>query len=264
MERPEIDLRSASVARIFDYYLGGAHNFAVDRELADAAAKLMPELPRMMHLHRRFLARAMRYVVEQGVTQFLDLGSGLPTPGGSLEVARRLDPFARVVHVDIDPVVGAHGKSLLGAADSAVVVGDMCEPDAILDHPETRRVLDFDRPIGLLLVGVLDFVGNDVDLPGVLARYRDRVVPGSHIVLTNFSVEGGLEDYQRTEQLYRDNTTIDFHPRSAAEVTELLAGFELAEPGVVDVSLWRPEAVLEDLDEHPKRSAAYVAVGRKP
>jgi hypothetical protein len=263
VERPEIDLRSASVARIFDYYLGGAHNFAVDRALADAAAKLMPELPQMMHLHRRFLARAMRHVVRQGVTQFLDLGSGLPTPGGSLEVARRLDPFARVVHVDIDPVVGAHGKSLLGAADSAVVVGDMCQPDVILDHPETRRVLDFDRPVGLLLVGVLDFVGDDVDLPAVLARYRDRVVSGSHIVLTNFSVEGGLEDYQRTEQLYRDNTTIDFHPRSAAEVTELLAGFDLAEPGVVDISLWRPEAV-EDLDEHPERSAAYVAVGRKP
>lgn len=263
MERPEIDLRSASVARIFDYYLGGARNFAVDRALGDAAAALMPELPRMTHLHRRFLARAMRYVVDQGVTQFLDLGSGLPTPGGSLEVARRLDPFARVVHVDIDPAVEAHGKSLLGAADSTVLVADMREPDTILDHPETRRVLDFDRPVGLLLVGVLDFVGGDVDLPGVLARYRDRVAPGSHIVLTNFSVDGALEDYQKTEQLYRDGTAIDFHPRSAAEVSDLLTGFELAEPGVVDISLWRPEAV-EDLDEHPERSAAYVAVGRRP
>ena len=263
MERPEIDLRSASVARIFDYYLGGAHNFAVDRELADAAAKLMPELPRMMHLHRRFLARAMGHVVEQGVTQFIDLGSGLPTPGGSAEVARRLDPSSRVVHVDIDPAVEAHGKRLLDAADSAVVVGDMCDPDAILDHPETRRLLDFSRPVGLLLVGVLDFVGYDVDLPAIIARYRDRVMPGSQIVLTNFSVDGGDEEYQRTEQLYRDHT-IDFHPRSAAEVTDLLAGFELAEPGVVDVSLWRPEAVVEDLDEHPERSAVHVAVGRKP
>jgi len=238
VERPEIDLRSASVARIFDYYLGGAHNFAVDRELADAAAKLMPELPRMMQLHRRFLARAMRYLVGQGVTQFLDLGSGLPTAGGSAELARRLDPSSRVV------------------------LGDICEPDVILGHPETRRLLDFSQPVGLLLVGVLDFVGT-ADLPAVIARYRDTVVAGSHIVLTNFSVEGGLEDYQRTEQLYRDNTTIDFHPRSAAEVTELLAGFDLAEPGVVDISLWRPEAV-DDLDEHPERSGAYVAVGRKP
>lgn len=263
MERPEIDLRSASVARIFDYYLGGAHNFAVDRILADAAAKLMPELPRMMHQHRRFLGRAMRYLVDQGVTQFLDLGSGLPTPGGSLEVARRLDPFSRVVHVDIDPAVEAHGRSLLDATDSALVLGDMCEPDAILDHPETRRLLDFDRPVGLLLVGVLDFIGGDgVDLPAVLARYRERIAPGSHIVLTNFSVDGGDEDYQRTEELYRDYTIV-FHPRSAAEVTELLAGFDLAEPGVVDVSLWRPEAV-EDLDGHPERSTVHVAVGRRP
>lgn len=263
MERPEIDLRTASVARVFDYYLGGAHNFAVDRMLADKAAKLMPELPRMMHLHRRFLARAMRYVVEQGVTQFLDLGSGLPTPGGSFDVARRLDPFSRVVHVDIDPAVEAHGRRMLDATDSAVVLGDMCEPDVILDHPETRRLLDFDRPVGLLLVGVLDFIGDDVDLRAVLARYRERIAPGSHIVLTNFSVDGGDEEYQQTEELYREYT-IDFHPRSAAEVTELLAGFELAEPGVVDVSLWRPEAVVEDLDEHPERSAVHVAVGRKP
>jgi hypothetical protein len=262
VERPEIDLRSASVARIFDYYLGGAHNFAVDRVLADAAAKLMPELPRMMQLHRRFLARAMRYLVGQGVTQFLDLGSGLPTAGGSAELARRLDPSSRVVLVDNDPAVIAHGSHMLDSANATVVLGDICEPDVILGHPQTRRLLDFGQPVGLLLVGVLDFVGG-ADLPAVIARYRDSVVAGSHIVLTNFSVAGGLEDYQRTEQLYRDNTTIDFHPRSAAEVTELLAGFDLAEPGVVDISLWRPEAV-DDLDEHPERSGAYVAVGRKP
>jgi O-methyltransferase involved in polyketide biosynthesis len=261
VERPEIDLRSASVARIFDYYLGGAHNFAVDRELADAAARLMPELPRMTQLHRSFLARALRHLVDQGVTQFLDLGSGLPTVGGSAEVARRLDPSSRVVHVDIDPAVIAHGKHLLDSADTTMVLGDMTEPDAVLDHPETRRLLDLDRPVGLLMVGVLDFVGDDVDLPAVMARYRDRIASGSHVVLTHYA--GAVdEDYLRARQLYRDNT-IDFHPRSGPEVTELLAGYELAEPGVVDVSMWRPEAV-EDLDGEPERSAVHVAVGRRP
>lgn len=261
MERPEIDLRSASVARIFDYYLGGAHNFAVDRELADAAARLMPELPRMTQLYRGFLTRALRHLVGQGIAQFLDLGSGLPTVGGSAEVARRLDPSTRVVHVDIDPAVIAHGRHLLDSVDAAMVLGDVCEPDAVLDHPQTRRLLDLDRPVGLLMVGVLDFVAVDVDLRAVMARYRERIAPGSHVVLTH-SAGAGDEDYLRTRQLYRDHT-IDFHPRSGPEVTELLAGFELAEPGVVDVSSWRPEAV-EDLDEHPERRAVHVAVGRRP
>jgi hypothetical protein len=260
VERPEIDLRSASVARIFDYYLGGAHNFAVDRTVADAAARVMPELPHMTQLHRRFLARAMRYLVGQGVTQFLDLGSGLPTPGGSAEVARRLDPSSRVVLVDVDPAVAVHGKRLLDLADAALVQADMCDVDAVVDHPETRRLLDFDRPVGLLMVGVLDFVGPGVDLGAVLRRYRERIAPGSHVVVTN--VSAGDEHWWRAERLFRDHT-IEIHPRSGPEVTELLAGFELAEPGVVDVSSWRPEAV-EDTDEHPERSAVHVAVGRRP
>lgn len=268
MERPnqdpgEIDLRSVNAARIYDYYLGGAHNFAVDRELAEAAAELMPGLPHLMQTNRAFLGRAVRFLVANGVSQFVDLGSGLPTAGNVYDVARRVDPEARVVHVDVDPAVVAHSRCMVSAPNAAMIEADLRDPEAVLDNSVSRGLLDLHRPIGLLMLFVLDFVPYDEDLPGLLARYRERMAPGSYLVVSHTTVDSGVDPYTKAQDLYR-KYAIEVFPRSRREVSSLLAGFELAEPGVVCVPAWRPETVsVEDIDDHPERTVAYAAVGRR-
>lgn len=267
MQRPswapdEVDIDRPSAARVYDYYLGGLHNFAVDRAMAARAVADWPDLPRIMQGNRAFLRRAVRHCLAQGVDQFLDIGSGIPTAGNVHEVARAVDPEARVVYVDVDPVAVAHAGALLGDDPrTGVVQADLCDVDAVLDAPATRAVLDLDRPVALLVVALLHFVGDDRRPHEALARYRDRMVPGSHLVLSHASADGAPERMAGHVALYR-RTPTPMSMRSHAEVLRFFDGFDLVEPGLVFLPLWRPDQPVP-ADSHPESFSGYAGVGRR-
>ncbi|GGL96995.1 MULTISPECIES: SAM-dependent methyltransferase [Micromonospora] len=237
MERP-------SVARMYDYYLGGSHNFAADRAAARAMMDAVPEAPLMAQANRAFLRRVVHHLIEAGVRQFLDIGSGIPTVGNVHEIAQRAAPESRVVYVDVDPIAVAHSREILAGNERAVVIQeDLRNPAGILAHPEVTGLLDFTRPVAVLIVAVLHFVP-DSDHPDQLLRtLREALVPGSYLALSQVSLDGRRQSPEQgeAERVYR-RTDNPLWFRSHAELTALLAGFELVEPGVVWVSQWHPEA----------------------
>jgi SAM-dependent methyltransferase len=267
VERPDwvpsaVDLTRPSAARVYDYYLGGAHNFAVDRELAQSAIRALPELPLITQANRAFLRRAVRFLADRGIRQFLDIGSGIPTVGNVHEIAQRGDPQAHVVYVDNDAVAVAHSRALLGDDPNVTIVhADLREPGRLLADPRVSGLLDLDAPVGLLMVAVLHFVPDEDDPAAAIAAYREAVAPGSYMVVSHVTKDGNMDPDDRVRQLY-ERGTIPVYPRSRERIGELLAGFELVDPGVVYVPLWRPESA-EDVEEHPERSAAYAAVARR-
>lgn len=266
-ERPSwapdtVDVDVPSGARVYDYFLGGAHNFAVDRQLADNIAAMTPDVGDTMRANRAFLRRVVRFLVEQGITQFLDIGSGIPTVGNVHEVARRANPQARVVYVDIDPIAVAHSQAILGDdPHTTVIQGDARDVDAVLDHPETRRLLDLDRPVAVLLLGVLHFIP-DADHPErIVARLREAVAPGSYIALVNVTHEDQPPEVIEAQKL-SGRTGTPIYLRSRADLTRQLDGLTLVEPGLVHIPRWRPDSAL-DVDGRPERFGALAGVGRK-
>ncbi|NKE62020.1 hypothetical protein FXN61_36825 [Lentzea sp. PSKA42] len=259
---PDIDVDKPSPARVYDVHLGGFHNFQVDRDVARKITEVMPELPLILQANRSFLRRAVRHLVEQGITQFLDLGAGIPTVGTVHEIAWRLNPDCRIVYVDVDPVAVAHGRAILQGVDRATAVrGDLRSPEKILDDPQVRELLDFSQPIAILMVAVLHFVPDEDDPAAAIRRYLDAVVPGSYLVISHASLEGKTP--QRTEdatEQYRSRVT-DFSMRTRAEITDLFTGLELIEPGVVYLTEWHPDPGDETGD--PAWTSTFAGVGRK-
>ncbi|MEU7039594.1 SAM-dependent methyltransferase [Streptomyces varsoviensis] len=273
MERPTwapqgIDLSVPSVSRIYDYYLGGSHNFEADRETGRRAIAAFPGLPKLMQVNRAFMRRTVRYAVSEGVNQFLDIGSGIPTFGNVHEIAQAADPAARVVYVDHDPVAVAHSRAVLDGDDqSAIVAADLRAPREILGSPEVGRLLDLDRPVALLLVAVLHFVEDQDDPWKALAVLRDALAPGSLLVLTHASTEGGPrkpEDGEGVQGVYREVGS-PLLMRSREEVIRFFDGFELVDPGLVSMPHWRPDAAdtPENADEDPVVFSGFAGVGRK-
>ncbi|GHI15042.1 MULTISPECIES: SAM-dependent methyltransferase [Streptomyces] len=275
MERPAwappgIDISVPSVSRIYDYYLGGSHNFEVDRQAARRAMEFMPGLPKIMQANRAFMRRAVRHAVAEGVTQFLDIGSGIPTFGNVHEIAQAASPGARVVYVDHDPVAVAHSHAvLLDDEHTGVVAADLRKPKEILAAPEVGRLLDFDKPVALLLVAVLHFL-EDADRPyDAVAQLRDALAPGSLLILTHASYEG----IPLTEEVaggavgvYRDirNPLV---MRTGEQIAHFFEGFDMVEPGLVSMPDWRPDRSEDGEDgetpEDPYAFSGYGGVGRK-
>ncbi|SHF09368.1 SAM-dependent methyltransferase [Streptoalloteichus hindustanus] len=255
-----VDKERPSAARMYDYYLGGTHNFAADRAAAERAIAAMPATVAGARANRAFLRRAVQFLAAAGVRQFLDLGSGIPTVGNVHEVAQRVDPEARTVYVDVDPVAVAHSDGLLADNPYATAVrGDLRDVDAILGHPEVRRLLDFGQPIGLLMVAVLHFVPRSDDAAGIVARYRDALAPGSHLALSHMSLTGQPPEVLERFQAVYANARFPVVLRSRAELLDLFAGFELVPPGLVSVAEWRPDA--EPCAE-VRRLPGFCGVGR--
>jgi len=258
----EIDVDRPSAARVYDYYLGGLHNFSADRDMAARAVADWPELPRIMQANRAFLRRAVRHLAAQGIDQFLDIGSGIPTAGNVHEVAQAALGEARVVYVDIDPVAVAHARALLaGDPTTGVVEADFTDPPSVLDDPLTRSLIDFSRPVGVLVVALLHFVDDDRRPGEVLARYREVMAPGSYLVLSHASADGAPEHADEHRALYR-RTATPMTMRSRDEVAGLLEGFTLDEPGIVYLPQWRPDDPSAPL-ENPERFTGHAAVGRR-
>lgn len=268
MERPAwapqgIDLNVPSVSRMYDFYLGGSHNFEVDRDAARRAIAAWPGLPKIMQANRAFMRRAIRFAVGEGITQFLDIGSGIPTFGNVHEVAQALDPAARVVYVDNDPVAVAHSRAVLGGDERTdIVSADFRSPQDILGSPEVRRVLDLERPVAVMLVALLHFV-EDKDDPGKAVReLSDACAPGSLLVLSHASAEHGpgRDGGSGIQQVYR-KASAPLVMRSYADIEKFFEGFPLVEPGVVPLPQWRPDG--SPHVEDPVVFSGCAGVGRK-
>lgn len=252
-----------SPARVYDVFLGGSHNFEVDREMAKRLEVAMPDIGDIMRANRAFLRRAIGYLSEIGIRQFLDLGSGIPTVGNVHEVARRSAPDSRVVYVDVDPVAVAHARAVLGDDPLTVVVeADLREPDQVLGDPAAKALLDFDQPIGLLIAGVMHQIVT-VDPIAMIAQYRAVMVPGSHLVLSQATGDQRPDEANSLKRTYNNGYAPDVQMtlRTRAETLALFEGYELVEPGLVQLPQWRPDE-LGDPTEDADRFTTYAGVGR--
>jgi hypothetical protein len=257
---PGIDTSRPSVARMYDYYLDGKDNFRVDREAVERVAQAMPEIRQLARENRAFLRRAVRFMARQGIRQFIDIGSGLSTAGNTHEIAREVIPDVRVVYVDNDPVVLAHGRALLAADDNtSVATADMRSPADVLEHPETARLIDFSRPVGVLLVAMVHFLTID-ERPQVMGRLRDALAAGSHITATHATGDGhSPEAVTQVEAVYATTPT-PIYFRGHAEVARFFDGYDLIDPGLVFIDGWHPDPH----DPAPDSTRwLYGGVGRK-
>ncbi|GHF84600.1 SAM-dependent methyltransferase [Streptomyces thermodiastaticus] len=258
-----VDPGKASVARMYDAMLGGEHNFAIDREAVAAFTAIDPQVRTLARANRAFLQRAVRFLVDAGVRQFIDLGSGIPTQGNVHEVAQSAAPGSRVVYVDNDPVAVAHSEALLdGNPDATIVAADIRRPADILSAPQVRDLIDFEQPVAVLMITILHFITAEEDPAGIVAAFRDAVAPGSWLALTHATDDDRPDTAAAVGQLYRDRATSPVTARSHAEITALFDGFELVEPGLVHLPLWRPDPQ-ERIPGDPRRYWVYAGVGRK-
>ena len=253
-----------SPARMYDYYLGGKDNYPADRAAAEEVLKKVPGARQTALDNRRFLGRAVRYLAEAGIEQFVDIGAGLPTQDNVHQVARRHRPADRpphVVYVDNDPVVLAHGQALLATDErTTVIMGDLREPEGILDHPELLRLVDWERPVAVLFVSVLHFIGPESRPHELVARYVARMAPGSYLVISHAMYDPKLEDARK---VYQRSSAPTSTGRSPEEIQAFFDGLELVEPGLVPIQDWRPEP---SPDWRREKTAAVVlgGIGRKP
>jgi SAM-dependent methyltransferase len=260
---PGVDTRQANAARVYDYWLGGSHNFLPDQDLGRAMAAVEPNVRAIARANRAFLGRAVRFLGAAGISQFLDIGSGIPTAGNVHEVAQQANPASRVAYADIDPVAVAHSRAILAGNDNATIMeADVREPATILARA-ARGVIDLGQPGGLLLVAVLHFLADADDPWRIVATLRDALAPGSYLVLSHATNESRPEVAQAAEKMYSHRAPASGRTRSRAEILRFFDGFELVEPGLVYVPQWRPDSPA-DVPSDPSTLWFLVGVGRKP
>ncbi|GAA2061527.1 SAM-dependent methyltransferase [Catenulispora yoronensis] len=241
---PDVDPSQPSPARIYDFWLGGSQNFEADREAGRRAATAMPTLVAAIRANRAFLGRVVRHLAgPAGITQFLDLGSGVPTVGNVHEVAMAVNPDVKVLYVDIDQVAIAHARHLLKDVDGAeAVLADLRRPESVLEHPLVGRTLDLSRPVAVLMNAVLHFIPDEEDPAGILRSYIGAVAPGSYLALSHAAPDLAHPGEQ-AEMLddYRRSTKVPFINREPQEIAAWLTGLEIEDPGLVTVDQWQPE-----------------------
>lgn len=238
-----------SAARMYDYFLGGGHNFAVDREMVDKINAAAPLVAQMARHNRAFLRRAVLTLVERGIRQFLDIGSGIPTVGNVHEIAQQADPQARVLYVDNEPVAISHSELVLEGNDRATaILADMRDPATILEHPRTQQLLDFDAPIGLLMVTVFHYVADTDGPKELMVRYRDALVPGSYLALSHVCADADSANVAGIVELMKDGQN-PVYPRPRGAITDLFTGFELLDPGLVSTAQWRAGSAIGSSDD---------------
>jgi hypothetical protein len=261
-DRPTFDTSVAHIARVYDYWLGGKDNYAADRKAGDAALEAYPYIAAGVRANRAFLARVVRYLAgEAGIRQFLDIGTGIPTANNTHEVAQAIEPEARVVYVDNDPIVLAHARALLTSSPSgatAYLDADFRDIDKILAN--ASETLDFSQPVAVMLIAILHLIDDDADPYGTVAKLIDAVPSGSYLAISHLSSDieanaARAEAHDRLRQLMHERQTL----RSHAEVAAFFTGLEMVEPGLVRIPEWRPESEAQA----KSRSALWGAVARK-
>lgn len=254
-----VDVRLPSAARVYDWLLGGSHNFDADRAVGQKVIAVLPTGRQVAASNRAFLRRAVRYMIEQGITQFLDLGSGIPTVGNVHEIAQSMDPRCRVVYVDYDEVAVAHSRLILeDSPNAAVVEADLTRPQTVLSSPDVRTLLDFDRPIGLLMVAVFHFIPDDLRPGEIVAGYRAALPRGSYVALSHLTADHAPQQMAAVADAMK-NSRDPMYFRPHNEVVALFDGLELVEPGVVSAPLWQPDPGIR----HAEPDDVYAGIGRK-
>ncbi|MEV6443876.1 SAM-dependent methyltransferase [Amycolatopsis sp. NPDC051716] len=261
---PGIDTTKPSSSRTYDYLLGGAHNFQADREAAEQAEKVMPGIRDVARLNRAFLGRVVRTLMDLGIRQFLDIGSGIPTVGNVHQIAGEIDPRCRVVYVDRDPIAVAHSKMLLRTSENATIAhGDFTAPDGIFADPELRR-LDFGEPIGLLMVAMLHWIPDAGEPHRLLAEYRRRLPAGSYLAISHMVSD---QEGNRMNSLVGTFNQARGHDqattRTYREVESMFGDFQLIEPGLVGCALWRPGGPGDVSNDPYTNTQLYGGVARK-
>ncbi|MFC6022248.1 SAM-dependent methyltransferase [Plantactinospora solaniradicis] len=262
-----LDRGRANSGRVYDYLLGGSHNFAADRKVAQEVMRANPLFPRQAGVNRSFLGRAVTYLADQGMDQFLDIGSGIPTQGNVHEIAQRIVPESRIVYVDIDPVAVFTANQLLAGNDNATALeGDLTHPGDILEqlkHDDLHRLIDFDKPVAVLLVAVLHFVSDHDAAHAAVAHLRNALAPGSHLVISHVAPESFTpEQLEAGRAAYRQGAALPFTLRTREQVADFFGDFALVEPGLTWLPSWRP-AGDEDFADDPIRSGVRGGIGRK-
>jgi len=256
----QIDTRTPNPARIYDYLLGGKDHYPADRKAAEAILTVAPQARQGARENRAFLQRAVRHLAQAGIRQFLDIGTGLPTQGNVHQVAHRVAPDARVIYVDNDPMAHTYANALLtnNSPTTAAVLADLRQPEAILDYPQVRRLLDFTRPVGVLLVAVLHFVGDEEDPAGIVARLRDAMAPGSYLVISHATGDFHPQIGSKVTEVYQ-HASAPLVLRSRKAIERFFDGFDLVEPGLVQPVAWRPEPG----PVSPSAGGFYSGVGQR-
>lgn len=241
---PDLDLGKPTIARAYDVLLGGKDNFAADRAAAERVLHALPLARDVARTNRRFLVDVVTMLAERGIRQFLDIGSGLPTQDNVHEAAQRTAPDARVVYVDYDPVVRVHARALLAHnANTAVVEADLRDPESILDHPKVHAMIDFEQPVGLLMLAILHFVPDEAEPYEVVKRLRAPLCSGSYLAITHAHAGAVSEETEREVRgAYGKTRAGDLVPRRPEEQLRFFDGTEILDPGMTPIEDWRPGA----------------------
>jgi O-methyltransferase involved in polyketide biosynthesis len=266
-EPPEVDTTLPHSARVYDYLLGGKDNYPVDRAAGDNSVREWPAFVVSLRQSRRFMHRVTRHVVEHGIDQFLDLGTGIPTSPNLHEIAQGITPSARVVYVDNDPIFLAHAQALLTSTPQgrvAYIHADLRETDKILDAPDLRDTLDLERPVALSILTVLQLFTDDQEVRDLIARYMDRLPCGSFLALTVATEESNPEAIRAASaRLTRDGIPIK-SDRTKPDAERFFTGLDLVDPGVVLLHRWRPDAEAAAVDDSEISQFGAVAIKRSP
>ena len=260
---PGIDTGKANIARVYDWWLGGDHNFRADQDAARAMIAIEPNARAIARANRAFLGRAVRFLAaEAGIRQFLDIGSGIPTQDNVHQVAQGAAPGARVLYADADDVAVAHSKLILdGKPDAAVIQADLRDPASILGDPETQLLLDFTQPVAVLLVAVLHFIADDDRPEQIVATLRDALPPGSYLVVSHACSDPRPAVLSTFETVYKSKVSAQGRARSRAEIARFFDGFALIDPGLAWVPEWRPDDP-RDVPDHPENYWFLAGVGQ--
>ncbi|MFC6881725.1 MULTISPECIES: SAM-dependent methyltransferase [Actinomadura] len=262
-EPVQIDTAVSHPARIWNYWLGGKDNYPVDREIGDATLRVYPEIADLARHQRAFLGRAVRYMAnEAGIRQFLDIGTGLPTVDNTHEVAQRAAPEAKVVYVDNDPLVLAHARALLTSSPEGATTyldADVRDPGRILR--EAARTLDFSRPVGITMLGIMIFIGDDDEARAIVRELVDAIPSGSHLAMTHTTNAVHGERTDEAIRVWNENGSVPMVVRSPEQIAAFFDGLELVEPGLGPLSRWRPET--NPFGDAPEVDE-FCAVARKP
>jgi SAM-dependent methyltransferase len=261
-----VDITVPNASRVYDYALGGVHNFKVDRDFWQQAQQVMPDARLLARTNRAFLNRAVRWLAEeQGIGQFLDIGSGIPTLGNVHEIAQEVNPQARVVYVDIDPVAVEQSRSLLRDNPRAQAIrGDLRDPESIISHPQVAEFLDLSRPVAVLMVAVLHFIADEDDPRSIISRIGDALMPDSFLVVSHVGPDVTAEGRERQETLRKlyQKTPTPFVIRDRSQLLSLMDDvFEVLEPGVTTAGEWRPDP--DEVGDLPPQPTVLAAVGRR-